>query len=190
MDGNVDGGGGGGQDQSTTDSSAALPTTSTEKSLSKQLSSESLSSGRKAKKSKQKKYSSSLREQPNEITRPLLNATTILTDATGHANGQILSNPSLRENLSSLPKSTPNGNKPDKRYYCVHELYTTERDYVDVLIMLTEEFPKAIETHVTPKWLSTFFRPLNQVTPINKHLLKELKQRILIDWDDEPKISG
>lgn len=106
------------------------------------------------------------------------------------AGGQILSNPSLRENLSSLPKSTPKGGKPDKRYYCAHELYTTERDYVDVLIMLTEEFRKEIQPYVTPKWLSTFFRPLDGVTPINKKLLEELKRRILVDWDDNTKLSG
>ncbi|OTF70890.1 hypothetical protein BLA29_014765, partial [Euroglyphus maynei] len=90
----------------------------------------------------------------------------------------------------SLPKSTPKGGKPDKRYYCAHELYTTERDYVDILIMLTEEFHQAIQEHISIKWLSTFFRPLNVVTPINKHLLEELKRRILVDWDDNPRLSG
>ncbi|KAH9522487.1 FYVE, RhoGEF and PH domain-containing protein 6 [Dermatophagoides farinae] len=162
----------------------APPTPSSQPSCDS-LSDKKISDERKKKSNGSKKKKYSLAEPPNEITRPCVDASTPLIGA----GGQILSNPSLRENLSSLPKSTPKGGKPDKRYYCAHELYTTERDYVDVLIMLTEEFRKEIQPYVTPKWLSTFFRPLDGVTPINKKLLEELKRRILVDWDDNTKLS-
>ena len=99
-------------------------------------------------------------------------------------------NPVLRENLSKLPLSTPNGSKPDKLYYIAHELYTTERDYVDVLRMLTVEFREAIKPHVPDWFLKEFFSPLNQVLPANEHLLRELSDRVLHNWDAKPMISG
>lgn len=120
-------------------------------------------------------------KKTREISRPSIVTQTSIA---------CLTNPSLRENLSSLPKCTPKGFKPDKRYYCAHELYTTERDYVDILEMLTEDFKNAVQPYVDNKWLYDFFRPLNSVIPINKELLQELQKRILKDWDDNPKISG
>ena len=95
----------------------------------------------------------------------------------------------LPENISRLPKTTPNGTEPDKRYFIAHELYITERDYVDVLKMLTEEFRDAIKEVVPDYFLNKFFRPLDQVLPINQKLLNDLEQRVLVDWDQNPRIS-
>lgn len=99
-------------------------------------------------------------------------------------------NPSLRENISSLPRSTPKGGKPNKLYYTAHELYTTERDYVDVLRMLTEEFCEALKEREVKSYFKEFFFPLNQVKHVNEKLLEELSNRVLNDWDDNPTISG
>ncbi|XP_017462252.1 PREDICTED: FYVE, RhoGEF and PH domain-containing protein 6-like, partial [Rhagoletis zephyria] len=68
-------------------------------------------------------------------------------------------------------------------------MWLTERDYVDVLQMLTKEFREAVQGTVNGYFLNKFFRPLDQVLPINERLLKELEQRVLVDWDDNPKIS-
>lgn len=95
----------------------------------------------------------------------------------------------LPENLSRLPTSTPKGAEPTKRYFLAHELFTTERDYVDVLRMLTEEFREAIRDAVSDYFLNKFFRPLDTVLPINLKLLSELETRVLTDWDDTPTIA-
>lgn len=96
---------------------------------------------------------------------------------------------SLPENLSRLPSATPKGSEPTKEYYLAYEMWLTERDYVDVLQMLTKEFREAVQGTVNGYFLNKFFRPLDQVLPINERLLKELEQRVLVDWDDNPKIS-
>lgn len=101
-----------------------------------------------------------------------------------------MSTVALRENIASLPRSTPNGSKPDKLYYAAYEIFTTERDYVDVLKMLTEDFAAAIKDHVSPEFSKVFFKPLNTICPINIRLLEELEKRLLYEWDDNPKVSG
>lgn len=96
----------------------------------------------------------------------------------------------LRENLASLPKTTPNGSKPDKLYFNVHELYTTERDYVDTLCLLTQDFRKAVEDVVEPEFLQKFVKPFETIRPLNERLLELLRKRVLEEWDAKPTVSG
>lgn len=91
--------------------------------------------------------------------------------------------------IFKLPKTTPKGGQTDKLYFTAHELYTSECTYVDILLMLTQDFREAIQNVAPDHFLKIFFHPLDLILPINQKLLEELKQRVLVEWDEKPRIS-